>query len=324
MAQEPPQQPQKPAVPRRAKITRIRARETGSVNVLDADQLIVETARGIVAFRSYIREMIERRSLIGVLAGRELKSNYEMNVVGFAWWLLEPLTMTLVYFVLINVVSGTTSCSSSTPPTFDQSYRLLIIMTATLAFKWLTSSVVGAMGVVRGNASLVTDVYFPRGLLPITEIVVGLAHYLVGLLVLPIFMLLVQDCAHHRIGPSWSLIWLPVVMAVQFVFTLGLVYPLAVWGLNYRNLPGLMGNVLRLWFYLSPALWPLANVKNPRLRLLVQLNPLTGIFQGYRRAIIDHTVPDWTLYYTLVLGVVMMVIGGWYFSRREPQFGKML
>lgn len=305
-----PQPPQKPAPQKRAQVTRIRARETGSVSVLDADQLIVETARGLRAFRSYLREVVERRHLIGVLSGRQLKSNYEMNIVGFAWWLLEPLSLTAVYYILISILQ---SQSLKQDPT-----RLLFILCAVLPFKWLTAAVVGSMGVVRSNASLVNDVYFPRSLLPITEIVVGLAHFGVGLLVLPIFM------AVLHVGPSWALVWLPVVIAVQMIFMLGLVYPLSVWGLNYRNLPNLMGNILRLWFYLSPALWRIKAEWPANIRFLIKLNPLSGIFTGYRDVILDHKIPDWTLYYSALVGAVLALIGAWYFSRREAQFGKML
>ena len=174
------------------------------------------------------------------------------------------------------------------------------------------------MGVVRANSSLVTDVYFPRSLLPITEIAVGLAHFCVGLLVLPIFM------AVLGVAPSWALLWLPVVIAAHAIFMLGLVYPLSVWGLNYRNLPGLTGNLLRLWFYLSPALWRIKPSWPANIKMLVRLNPLTGIFYGYRDVILDKRVPDWTLYYSAIVGAILAVIGAWYFSRREAQFGKML
>jgi ABC-type polysaccharide/polyol phosphate export permease len=295
--------------PREPDVVRVRAREHQKLRILDFDEFIVETGRSIVAFFHYIRELWQRRTLVRVLAGRELKGTYEMNIVGFAWWLLEPLSMTLVYYVLINILTH----QSSQDPT-----RLLSILLAMLAFKWLSQSLVGAMGVVRGNASLVTDVYFPRALLPFTQLVTGLAHFGVGLLTVPIFMLIAG------VSPSFTLLWLPVVAAVQFVFMLGLAYPLSVWGLNYRNLPGLIGNILRLWFYLSPGIYTLASIPSARGRALMRLNPLTGIFEGYRGAVITHTGPGWPLAYTLLLGLVGVVLGGWYFTGREPHFGKML
>jgi homopolymeric O-antigen transport system permease protein len=295
--------------PREPDVVHVRARGDSKPRILDFDSFVVETGHGIVAFFHYIRELWQRRMLVRVLAARELKSTYEMNIVGFAWWLLEPLSMTAVYYVLINIL---TQRGASDPTTLVQ------ILISLLAFKWLSQSLIGSMGVVRANSSLVTDVYFPRALLPVTQIVVALAHFGVGLLTVPIFLFF----AH--VGLSLSMLWLPVIMAVQFLFMLGLAYPLSVWGLTYRNLPGLMSNVLRLWFYLSPGLYALSVVPAGRPRTLMQFNPLTGLFEGYRGALVTGRPPGWTLLWTAFIGALAVVFGGWYFTRREPHFGKML
>lgn len=288
-----------------------------------AQTVTVVSARSKGSLGAYLKECWERRSLVSVLTSRELKGSYEMNIVGFAWWLVEPLSLTLVYVVLVQLILKTAE------PAFP-----LFILTALLPFKWLNQSVLGAMGTMRINASLVTDVYFPRALLPFADTVNGLAHFLVGLLVIPFFMI------PYRIHPSWHLVFLPVAIAAQFLLTVGLAYPLAVWGLYYRNLPNLMGNILRLWFYLSPALWAMSRI-NPKHHgkiLLVKLNPLTGIFEGYRGAlglvskrvapdkppINIHQVPGWELAWAAGVGVLLLIVGGYYFYRRESAFGKYL
>src|SRR5687767_15630836 len=142
-----------------------------------------------------------------------------MSVVGFGWWILEPLSFAVVYYALFTYIFNA-----------RRPYHLLLLLVALLPFKWLSQSITKSMGTVRGNASLVMDVYFPRGLLPITETVIGLAHLGIGLLVVPVFML-----AYQKWG-GVNILWLPVVVGVQFLFTLGLVYPLSVWGVHYRNL----------------------------------------------------------------------------------------
>lgn len=264
----------------------------------------------------YVREAWNRRSLVLVLTGRELKSTYEMNLVGFTWWLLEPLSLTLVYVVLFSYILKT-----------DEPAYPLFVLIALLSFKWLSSALIGAMSTVRKNATLVTDLYFPRALLPFSEVVTELAHFMIGLVIVPFFMI------PYKITPSLDLLYLPLVIVIQFVLTLGIAYPLSAWGVNYRNLPGLVGNLLRLWLYLSPALWSLeTRVSNPTHRFLVRLNPLTGVFQSYRGAIglkpsgttVTHAAPTWDLAYSALFGVVALALGGWYFIRRESQFGKMI
>jgi ABC-type polysaccharide/polyol phosphate export permease len=269
-------------------------------------------ARTRVPAGRYLAESWQRRDLVRVLAGRELKSNYEMNIVGFAWWLLEPLSLTAVYYVFMEIVSGSGDAT-------HEPNRILFILISLLSYKWLASSLIGAMGSVRANANLITDLYFPRALLPITEVAVGLAHYLVGLLVIPILMLALG------VPTSWHLVFLPLVMLVQFIFTLGLSYPMSVWGLNYRNLPGLLSNILRLWFYLSPGIWALSRLEgHPWAQALVKWNPLTGLFESYRGAIFLQRAPGWELAWTAAVGLIAALVGGSYFIRREAQFGKEL
>jgi len=310
--------------PKKKPVTRLRARTTDTPRALDFDTLLVENARKIVGFREYIKEMWHRRGLVRVLAGRQLKSQYELNVVGFAWWLAEPLSLAAVYYVLVAVLTKRQ----------DHVY-ILVVLISLLSFKWFQQSVIQSMNTVRGNASLVTDIYFPRALLPITETMIGLAHFGVGLCIVPIFMLFLG------VGPTPNLIWLPVIVAVQLIFNLGAAYPMAVWGLRYRNLPNLMGNIIRLWFYLSPALYELTRFSNGTVKFIMELNPLTGLFESYRRAFalagfmptkdcprckaVPHYfagAPHPALLWTFVLGCVMLVLGAWYFTRKETQFGK--
>lgn len=264
------------------------------------------TSRHAVSLRFYLAETWRHRGLVRVLAGRSLKGQYELNLLGFAWWLLDPLTFAGVYYVLFDVI-----LRNDTP-----AYPLFLIVSL-LPFKWLVTGITGAMGTVRTNGSLIQNLYFPRALLPVTELAVGLAHFLVGLLVVPIFM------AAFTVAPSWHLVWLPVVIAVQFVFMLGLAFPSAIWGVNYRNLPGLAANLIRLWFYVSPGVWALERVDGT-LRTLVQLNPLTGLFEAYRGAIMTHRSPGWTLGWTAAVGLAGLLAGGRYFVRREAQFGKII
>jgi len=258
----------------------------------------------------YLRDVLRHRTLIRVLVGRELKGAHEFNLVGFAWWLLEPLSFAAVYFTLIVVIFGNSS----------KAY-LLTVFVALLAYKWLVKTVTGSIGTVRNNAGLVANVFFPRAFLPIAELMVGFAHYLVGLLIVPIFML------YYGLKDQWSLtpaiLWLPAVIAVQFVFMLGLAFPAAAFGIHFKNVRKLSGNLMRLWFYLSPGLWALDRLTDPTARTLARLNPLTGIFESYRQVVTLGEAPIVDLWYSLGFGIVALVLGGWVFIRKERQFGKV-
>jgi ABC-type polysaccharide/polyol phosphate export permease len=273
------------------------------------DAVVIESARRTVSLPTYVREAWERRRLVRVLAARQLRSTYEINIVGFAWWLLEPLSLALVYYALFTFIFRR-----------NQPHYLLTLLVALLPFKWLSQTTTQSMGTIRGNAALILDVYFPRALLPVTEAVVGLAHFGVALLVLPLTMLA------YRTWGGIHIVWLPVIAAVQLVLIMGIAFPMSVWGIGYRNLPGVVSNALRLWFYLSPGIWTLELVEKRRLliRTLVWLNPLTGLLDGYRRALIEGRPPGLTLAWTAIVAVGLFAGGLAYFVRREGQFGKML
>lgn len=269
------------------------------------------SAERTVSMRFYLRELLARRDLIRVLVGRELKSQYEMNIVGFTWWLLEPASLTMVYVLVVQVI-------------FDKGkpgYPLLVLC-ALLAYKWLASALIGSMNTVRGHANLITDVYFPRALLPLVEVVVGLAHFLVGLCIIPILMVAYR---HDIAGASWQLLWMPLIVFVEFVLILGLAYPMTVWGLRFRNLSNLSANLFRIWFYLTPGIWELSDIADrPNFVLLVKLNPLTGIFVSLKNVILHAQRPDWELGWSFLCGLLFIALGARYFIKREAQFGKQV
>jgi ABC-type polysaccharide/polyol phosphate export permease len=230
-----------------------------------------------------------------------------MNVIGFAWWLAEPLTLTLVYVFIVQI-----AFKSAVPD-----YALFVI-SALLPFKWLSSALIGSIGTVRLNGQLVTDVYFPRALLPLVENVVGLAHFAVGLAVIPVFMF-----AYGR-PPTIHMLWLPLVLGTQFLLILAFAYPMSVWGLHFRNVQNLSGNILRLWFYASPGIWSLSQLDNESIIRIVKLNPLTGLFLSYHAVFYDGKAPGWELAYTAGFSLLVLVWGFRYYIRREAQFGKLV
>lgn len=287
------------------------------------EQVTKVTAGRATSLSAYVAEVWRHKGLVRVLAGRQLKAQHELNLVGFFWWLLEPLSFAAVYYVIVDVIFNRGG----------PGYPLFVLISL-LPYKWLVSSVTGSMGTIRSNGNLIANLYFPRALLPFVELSVGMSHFLVGLLIVPLFMLI------FGVAPTWNLLWLPVVIAVQYFFMLGLAYPAAAIGLNYRNLPKLTGNLLRLWFYLSPGIWALTEPRiadKPTLLTLIKINPLTGLFESYRGAIgvlsqdcpvcpsyqVSHA-PGWELLSTIGFGALLLLVGGWYYRRREQTFGKVL
>lgn len=276
---------------------------------------IVENVPRLASYGAYLREVWDRRGLVRILSARKLRANYELSLVGFGWWLLEPITQTAVYFVLFNVIFNG-----------RRENFIVWLLAALLPYKWFRQTVLQSMGTVRANANLISDLYFPRALLPIADMSVALSHFLVGLLIFPPVLLI------HGLWFTPKLAILPLVMAVQLLLSLGFAYPFAVWGLYYQNLQNFSGNLLRLWFYLSPSIWAVEDLRNriedperfEMIRTIIRLNPLTGLFEGYRSALLGMPIRWADLAITMAWAVAMLVLGSYYFTRRESQFGKLL
>jgi ABC-type polysaccharide/polyol phosphate export permease len=148
------------------------------------------------------------------------------------------------------------------------------------------------------------------------------------LLQMAVYVVLVQvifrvHIPDQRLSP-WILL-LPVVAAVQLVFTLALALSLAAMNAFYRDVQNVLRHLVRLWFYLSPGLWTIHDISDPTARMLLSLNPFTPLFESYRSITWGTQAPDWGgLLYVLVVSLLLLAFGLALFKRVEPAFARIL
>ena len=127
----------------------------------------------------------------------------------------------------------------------------------------------------------------------------------------------------HRLSP-WILL-IPVIAAVQLAFTLAAAIALSAMNAFYRDVQNVLRHVVRLWFYLSPGLWSIHDVRTPEIKALLGLNPFSPLFESYRTVTWGQTAPDWIgLLYVLGLSAVLLVVALALFKRVEPAFARIL
>jgi lipopolysaccharide transport system permease protein len=261
-----------------------------------------------------IRESWSRRRLIRYLVQADLKKKGADTLLGNLWWILDPLLQMLVYVVLVLVI-------------FQRQIEdyPLFIFAAILPWKWFTSSVGDAIVSVTSQERLIKQIHFPKIVLPFASTVAGLVNFGFGLIGLAGLLVILFA---HRISPTLLLI--PVVAAVQFVFTLGVTFLVAATNVFYRDLGNVSRHVLRLWFYLSPALYSIDQIRHissqaPILGTLFGLNPFTVLFEAYRSIIYAGTTPAWSQLGVLTLvSIILLAVATWLFKRVEPAFAKIL
>lgn len=274
--------------------------------------------------REAVAELWSRRRLVRYLVQADLKKKGADSLLGNLWWVLDPLLQMLVYVVLVSVIFQR-----------QQEAYPLFIFAAILPWKWFTSSIADAITSVSSQDRLIKQVHFPKIVLPTAALAAGIANFAFGLLPLLAVMALWYP---QKLSPYLLLI--PVIGVVQLVFTAALGYLLAAVNVFYRDVGNLSRHLLRLWFYLSPALYgpvTIANLgeRHPELYQLMQLNPFFALFTAYRSVIygvetanggsLPPTTPDWaSLGIVLAVSLVLLVLATMAFKRIEPTFAKVL
>ncbi len=261
-----------------------------------------------------LAEVRSRRRLIAYLARADLKKKGTDTLFGNIWWILDPLLQMAVYVVLVTLVFQRTTAAYP-----------LFIFAAILPWKWFTTSMSDSISSVSGQDKLIKQIQFPKVVLPLSALLSAIVQFAFGIIPLSgMLVLLYPDRIHI------TLLYIPLIAAVQFVFTLGMGFVVSALNVFFRDVGNLARHLLRLWFYLSPGLWgqpefaSLAD-KHPTIFHLMQLNPFFWLFDSYRNAIYYGTAPDFVnLGVVLVGSAVLLVVATMFFKRLEPAFAKVL
>ena len=263
-----------------------------------------------------LTDIWSRRRLARYLVQAELTKKGSDTLLGNVWWILDPLLQMGVYVVFVSLLVGGRHTIEDYP---------LFVFAAILPWKWFSSAVNDAILSVVARERIIKQVHFPKIVLPVSATLSGIVNFAFGLIPLVLLILL-----FYRDRLAWTLLLIPLVAVVQFVFTLGLAVLVSAINVFYRDVGNVARHVLRLWFYLSPALYSVEQVnayaaQYPIVGLVFGLNPFTILFEAYRAVIYDGVPPSW-LALAALLGVSIVLLGvcTFVFKRMEPAFAKVL
>jgi len=265
--------------------------------------------RNLVAdWREMLHEQVEYRELLFQMVKRDLILRYKQTIMGFGWAIFMPLINTVVFTVIFTKVA-----SLQTPVPYP-----VYAYCGLWAWNFFASSLRFSVVSLTGNANLVGKVYFPREIFPFSAVLVSFVDFLVAGSILVALML------YFHVAPSWSILMLPVVVAVHITFTaaVGLLVSLA--NLFYRDVKYLFELVLSVWMFLSSALYPLDRLDGT-LATVMRLNPMTPIIDGYRATLLG--VPMTDPFGLVVAGLLSigLLAGAWIvFHRAEFSFAENL
>jgi lipopolysaccharide transport system permease protein len=260
---------------------------------------------------SNLGRLFRYRGLIQSLVARELKARYRGSALGFFWSFINPLLLLLVYsFVFTYVLENRTEGI--------QPYALFMFC-GILPWNWFSSSLTESAGSLIAGGNLIKKVLFPAEILPIVSVLSNMVHFFLGLPILVAFLI------YYRRWPDpLDLLWFPVVVLVQLVFTAALALMLSALSVHFRDIRDLLTNILMLWFFATPIIYPWTQSNVSRYKWVFNLNPFTHLAISYQEILFFRgPMGHWRWLLALGAGsVVLFLAGYWLFDRLRDSFAE--
>jgi len=259
---------------------------------------------------SNLSSLLRYRGLIQSLVARELKARYRGSVLGFVWSFVNPLLLLSIYSFVF-----TTIMQNNDPRTKPFS---VFMFCGLLPWTWFAASLSEATSSLISGGNLIKKVLFPAEVLPIVSVLANMVHFLLGLVILAAFMIGFQHYPNAAALP-----WFPVVVLIQLIFTLGLALGLAALTVHFRDIRDLLTNVLTLWFFVTPIIYPYFLPTVSRFLTLFRLNPFYHLAVSYQEILFfDHFGHARSLLLLGVLSIAVFLAGFWLFDRLRDSFAE--
>ncbi len=257
-----------------------------------------------------LARLVRYRGLIQSLVARELKARYRGSALGFFWTFVNPLLLLLVYsFVFTTVMPNNVQGV--------QPYALFMFC-GILPWNWFSSSLSEAAGSLISGGNLIKKVLFPAEVLPIVSVLANMVNYLLGLLILVPSLIY-----YHRLHFTPNLLWFPVTILVQLVFTTALALLLSALAVHFRDIRDLLANLLMLWFFATPIIYPWFQENVRKFKLLFDVNPFTHLAVSYQEILFFGPVGHWKWLLALGAGSILLFLAAyWFFDRLRDSFAE--
>lgn len=283
---------------------------------MSCDELFVAATERVTispkrqGFAGFIRELWRFRELLYFLAWRDLKVRYKQTALGAAWAILQPLAIALSVSLFLGRVANLPS---------DGVPYTVFVYAAMLVWQLFSQVLADASNSLVANDRLITKVYFPRILVPISTMVSGLVDFAFG------FALLVLLHARFHLVPSAAALTFPLFVLLAATAAVGAGLWLAALNVEYRDVRYTLAFIVQAWFFLSPVAYSAALVP-PRWRLWYGLNPMAGAVEGFRWALlpVSYGAPIGMVLVSAASALVLLMTGIAYFRRMEDTFADVL
>ncbi|MBS1875381.1 MAG: ABC transporter permease [Acidobacteria bacterium] len=255
-----------------------------------------------------VRELWDRRELLRIFAARDIKVRYKRTAIGAAWAIIQPLFTMLIFSIFFGRLAHVPSDGSPYP---------LFAYTGLVPWMYFANALTGATNSMVENSRVITKVYFPRLLLPLSIVVGGLIDFAISSGVLLLLM------AYYGVVPHWPVLLLPVFVLLAMVTSFAVSVWLSALNALYQDVRYVVPFLVQFWMLASPVAYP-SNMIPSKWKALYGLNPMAGVIEGFRWALLGTPSPGPLILVSAAVVLLLLLGGLYYFRSVERTFADIL
>jgi lipopolysaccharide transport system permease protein len=266
----------------------------------------IEPRKGWVSLQ--LRDIWIYRELLYFLIWRDVKVRYKQTALGVAWAIIQPLFTMVIFTLFFGRLAGVPSDNIPYP---------VFAYAGLLPWTFFSNAISNSSNSLVGSANLITKVYFPRMIIPAAAVGAGLVDLAIS------FLILIPLMIYYKIGITWNVLMFPVVVVLTALLALAVGMWLSALNVKYRDVRFALPFIVQLWMFVSPVIYPTSFLP-PRFRWILSLNPLTGVIEGYRSALLGRFFNWSALAISVVITLAVLVYSSYAFRRMEKEFADII
>jgi len=269
--------------------------------------ILIEPKKGI---KNYWKELYAYRELFLFLAWRDILVRYKQTVIGIAWSVLRPLLTMIVFTIVFGRLAKMPSGGVPYP---------VLVYSAMLPWQFFSNIISESGNSLISNSNMISKVYFPRIIIPTTSMIVSLIDFFISSVILSLIML------YYKFVPTIYILFIPLFLVLAIITSLGIGYLISALNVKYRDFRYIIPFLVQFGLYISPVGFSSAVVPE-KWRLIYSLNPMVGVIDGFRWAIMGEKFKIYLpgLILSIGIGLIMFIIGFTFFKKTEREFADVI
>jgi lipopolysaccharide transport system permease protein len=267
---------------------------------------VISNASGWSGLR--LRELWDYRELLYFLVWRDLKVRYRQTALGAAWAIIQPVFSMVIFSIFFGQLAKIPSDGFPYP---------VFTYTALLPWQLFAQSLALASNSMINSGNLISKVYFPRLVIPLSSVLASVADFAIA------FLVLIGLMIYYHIVPTLSILVLPLLLLLALVTALGVGLWLAALNVRYRDIRHALPFLIQVWMFATPVVYPSSLLSEP-WRTLYGLNPMVGVIEGFRWALLGTNPPGPMMIMSVIISVALFISGLFYFRSVEKTFADIV